>query len=102
MEIEKLLEMIIPIGIHSLKPALMGLAFEVSFESGAAVRSIVGAAWAHIGLVSGAVGQLVFVTSIGIFGRTISVGCEGEVGHWGCVLWNELMGLSGCGRRSRN
>jgi len=62
----------------------MSLALEVGFQSSTAVRPVTGAARADVGLVSCAVGQLVLVASIGIFWRTISVGCEGEVGHRGC------------------
>jgi len=79
----------------------MSLALEVCFQSSTAVRPVAGAARAIVGLVSCAVGQLVLVDAFSVFGRTISVGSEGEIGHRGCVLWKELMGLSGCGGITR-
>ena len=46
---------------------MLGLALEVSLESGTAVRTVAGAARADLNLVSDAVRQLSFVTSFDIF-----------------------------------
>jgi len=50
-----------------LKATMLGLALEVSLESGTAVRTVAGAARADLNLVSDAVRQLSFVTSFDIF-----------------------------------
>ena len=61
----------------------MGLGLEVRLESSATIRTIAGTALTHVGVVSGAERELVFVATFGVFGRAVGVGREGEVGHRG-------------------